>query len=387
MPEPLDGAGKAACGGLSAEGGRSLYVMTCRGSRRLRPRFPSHTRDAPLARFRPVTYTQLKGALASRGVATVSAAAIVFWSTVLAQAPPFALGGSHSRARSPEAARSGRTTARLAQPATRAEAQVRRIVSLVPAATEMIFAMGAGDRVVGVSRYDRFPPEVASRPEVGGLLDPNLERVLSLRPDLVVLYRSQGEVQQQLARAGIAVFEYTHRDLSDVTQTLRSLGARIGAAAAEATAADIERRLAAVRSQVSGRARPKTLLVIGREPGSLRQLRASGGYGFLHDLLDLAGGEDVWRDVPRESIEMSPEMVLARAPEVIVELHYGRSIDPSRLATERTVWKALASVPAVRSDRIHLLVGDEFVVPGPRVVPAAERLARTLHPEAFRDGR
>jgi cobalamin transport system substrate-binding protein len=250
----------------------------------------------------------------------------------------------------------------------------------------MLFAMGAGDRVVGVSSFDRFPPEVASRPQVGGLLDPNVERVLSLRPDLVVVYRTQGELQQQLARAGIAAFEYTHRDLSDVTQTLRLLGARIGAPAADATAADIERRLAAIGSQVAGRARPKTLLVIGREPGSLRQLRASGGYGFLHDLLELAGGEDVWRDVARESIEMSPEMVLARAPQVIIELHYGQSVDTSRLATERSVWKTLASVPAVRSDRIYLLLGDEFVVPGPRVVRAVEQLAKAIHPDAFPAG-
>jgi iron complex transport system substrate-binding protein len=313
----------------------------------------------------------------SHGAATVAGALLIVWSSLLVQSP----------ASSSQGASAIRATARVAQAPTRVDGPVRRIVSLVPAATEMIFAMGAGDRVVGVSSFDRFPPEVASRPQVGGLLDPNVERILSLRPDLVVLYRSQGELQQQLARARIAVFEYTHRDLSDVTQTLRLLGARIGAPGAEATATDIERQLAAIRSQVAGRPRPKTLLIIGREPESLRQLRASGGYGFLHDLLELAGGEDVWRDVPRESIEMSPEMVLARAPEAIIELHYGQSVPASRLAAERGVWKTLASVPAVRSDRIYLLLGDEFVVPGPRVVRAAEQFARTLHPEAFAGGR
>ena len=324
----------------------------------------------------PLLHAMARCASVGRGAAASSAALLVVSSSLLAHSPAAVIGSAPS----PEVATAAHASS---QAATRAQAPVRRIVSLVPAATEMMFAMGAGDRVVGVSSFDRFPPEVAGRPQVGGLLDPNVERVLSLRPDLVVLYRTQSELQQQLARAGIAVFEYTHRDLSDVTQTLRSLGARIGAPGAEAAATEIERRLAAITSQVSGRARPKTLLVIGREPGSLRQLRASGGYGFLHDLLELAGAEDVWRDVARESIEMSPEMVLARAPEVIVELHYGQSIPASRLATERTVWRTLASVPAVRSDRIYLLLGDEFVVPGPRVVRAAEQLARTLHADAF----
>jgi iron complex transport system substrate-binding protein len=133
---------------------------------------------------------------------------------------------------------------------------------------------------------------------------------------------------------------------------------------------------------VAGRPRPRTLLVFSREPGSLRGITASGGYGFLHDLLELAGATDVLADIKQPAVTMSSEMVLARAPEVIVELHYGEPWSPGRRATERQSWLTLASVPAVRSGRVHLLVGDEFVVPGPRVTIAAERLAQLLHPEA-----
>jgi iron complex transport system substrate-binding protein len=260
----------------------------------------------------------------------------------------------------------------------------RRIVSFVPAATEMLFAIGAGARIVGVSSYDRFPPEVRDIPRVGGLLDPNVEQVLALRPDLVVVYGTQTELRQQLRRAGLDVFVYTHRDLSDVTTTMRALGTRVGAGAAAGTAAeDLNRRLDAVRARVAGRTRPRTLLVFGRERGSLRQIRASGGYGFLHDLLELAGGDDVWRDVRRESVEMSTEMVLARAPDVIIELHYGRSLAAGQLETEALVWNGLPAVPAVRHKRVHLLLGDEFVVPGPRLAIAAEQLSRAIHPDAY----
>jgi iron complex transport system substrate-binding protein len=272
----------------------------------------------------------------------------------------------------------------LAQDGVTAKAPVRRIVSLVPAATEMLFAMGAGDRLVGVSTYDRFPPEVRKIPQVGGLLDPNVERVLSLRADLVIVYASQTELRRQLERAHLPIFDYTHRDLADVTATMRALGKTVGAPArANAAADDIERQLAAIRQRVAPQKRPRTLLVFGREPGTLRQVEASGGYGFLHDLLELAGGADVVGDIPRESVQMSTEMILARAPEVIIELHYGRSLTPSALESERRVWDALAAIPAVRQKRVHLLMGDEFVVPGPRIVLAAERFARTLHPKAF----
>ena len=259
-----------------------------------------------------------------------------------------------------------------------------RIASLVPAVTEMLFAMGAGDLLVGVGSFDRFPPEAAKLPRLGGLLDPNVERLLTLRPDVVVVYSTQTELRQQLDRAGIPMFLYVHRGLADITQTIRSLGERIDRApAARALTDRIEAQLSSLRARVAGRPRPRTLLLIGRDPGSLRNIFASGGYGFLHDILELAGATDVLGDIKRESVQVSTEMILARAPEVIIELHYGDDLKPDRLEPERLVWNRLGSLPAVRSHRVHLVVGDEFVVPGPRIVAAAERLARTLHPEAW----
>lgn len=260
----------------------------------------------------------------------------------------------------------------------------RRIVSLIPATTEMLFAMGAGDRIAGVSNYDRFPPEVEKLPKVGGLLDPNVERLISLKADLVIVYETQTDLRRQLDRAGIPMFLYVHKGLPDVTTTMRALGSRVGArAAAEAAATRIERELAAIRSRVAGRTPPKTLLIFGRDPGALRHISASAGYGFLHDVLELAGGADVLSDLKKQSADLSTEMILTRAPDVILELHYGESLKRERMDDERRVWNALPSVPAVKNNRVYLLTGDEFVVPGPRIVIAAERFARTLHPDVF----
>jgi iron complex transport system substrate-binding protein len=260
----------------------------------------------------------------------------------------------------------------------------QRIVSLVPAATEMLFAMGAGSRLAGVGSYDRFPPEVARLPRVGGLIDPDVERLLTLKPDLVIVYDTQTDLKRQLERAQVPVFNYVHRDLRDITQTMRAIGERIGAkAAADAAAARIERELGDIGRRVAGRPRPGTLLVFGREQGTLRHINASGGYGFLHDVLELAGGANVLADLDKQAVDMSTELILARAPQVVIEVHYGDSLRPERLGTERLVWNALASMPAVKNNRVYLLGGDEFVVPGPRIVIAAERIARTLHPEAW----
>jgi cobalamin transport system substrate-binding protein len=260
----------------------------------------------------------------------------------------------------------------------------QRIISLVPATTEMLFAMGAGNRIAGVSDYDRFPPEVSRLPRVGGLLDPNVERLISLKPDLVIVYDTQTDLKQQLDRARIPIFRYVHRGLPDITETMRSLGERVGSKAeAEAAASRMENQLAAVRARVAGRPRPTTLLIFGRDPGALRHIDASGGLGFLHDVLELAGARDVLGDLKQQSVDVSTEMILQRAPEVILELHYGESLRAERMDDERKVWSALPSVPAVKNHRVFLLRGDEFVVPGPRIVIAAERFAQTIHPEAY----
>jgi len=262
----------------------------------------------------------------------------------------------------------------------------RRIVSLVPAVTQMLFAIGAGGAVVGVSSYDREPPAVESLPRVGALLDPDLERILTLRPDLVVTYGSQSELRQQLARSGIAAFPYSHGGLADVSSTIELLGSRTGhVAEARSVVASIARDLEAVRARVAGRPRPRVLLVFGRDPQSLRNIYVSGGIGFLHDLLLVAGGANVMADVRREGLQVSTEQVLARAPDAIVEIRAeGLSRDAeddAAAARDQALraWSSLGSVPAVRTRRVHVLVGADLVVPGPHVARISERIAHALH--------
>ena len=260
-----------------------------------------------------------------------------------------------------------------------AQTKPSRIISLVPGATEMLFAIGAGPRVVAVSSYDKEPPEVTSLPRVGALIDPDVERILSLKPDLIVVYGSQHDLAQQMGRAGIAHFSYVHGGLPDIFRTIRELSARTGdTEQGERVVKGIEATLADVAKRVAGRPRPKTMIVFGREPGALRNVYASGGYGFLHDVLGIAGGDDVFSDVKRESVQASTELILTRAPEVVVEL---RADDES--APDPAVWQTLASVPAVRNNRIVLLTGSDMVTAGPRIGQATLRLAKALHPEAF----
>lgn len=260
-----------------------------------------------------------------------------------------------------------------------------RIISLVPALTEMLFDMGAGPQVVGVSRYDTFPPPVRALPKVGGLLDPDYEAILRLRPDLVITYGSQAELERRLNAGGVTFYSYRHAGIAGILQTIGELGIATGhEPEARASSNRLQAQLDAVRLKVRGLNRPKTLLVFGRERGTLRQIYASAGAGFEHDILEIAGGASVFAAARRESVQPSIEMLLASAPEVIVELHGTGAPDAASIKSDHEVWGRLASVPAVRNGRIHILYGEHLAIPGPRLGATAEDVARAIHPEAFR---
>jgi iron complex transport system substrate-binding protein len=262
-----------------------------------------------------------------------------------------------------------------------AQAPPKRIISLVPNVTEILFAIGAGPQVVAVSSYDVEPPEVRSLPTVGALVDPDTERIIALRPDLVITYGSQTDLQTQLKRVNIPFFDYRHAGLDHVMATMRTLGARTGhSEQAERAASAIETRINAVKQRVAGKPRPKTLLVFGREPGSLRNIYASAGRGFLHDMLVAAGGDDVLADIDKESAQVSTEMILSRAPEVIIELNAANRLNDADMKTVTAPWSALSSVPAIKNHRLVILLGPGLTVPGPRVADGVEQMARALHP-------
>ena len=271
--------------------------------------------------------------------------------------------------------------------APRSEGKAQRIVSLVPAVTEMLFAIGAGPQVVAVSSYDHFPAEVEVLPKVGALIDPDTERILALQPDLVVVYGSQNDVEARFKRAGVSTFNYRHGAANAIPGTFDTITALGGATGHEAQAREVVTRMMSrldgLRMRVAGLDRPRTMLVIGRQPKTLQGLYVAGGSGFLNEMLDVAGGRNVFDDVQRESVQPSSETLLRRAPDVLLEL---RATEPAGNypGGDLEVWNTLASIPAVRNGRVQALVGDYVVVPGPRLAEGAEAMARALHPAAFK---
>ncbi|RMF92174.1 MAG: cobalamin-binding protein [Nitrospinota bacterium] len=253
----------------------------------------------------------------------------------------------------------------------------RRIVSLAPSLTEMLFALGVGDRVVGVTLYDDYPPEARQKPKIGGMNNPNLEKILSLQPDLV-LATAAGNTQAsvlRLASLGIPVYTLWPRTIGDILQELRKLGEVLNVPLqAEELVRSLQDRLDRVRTAVADFSPPRVLYVVWHNP-----LITVGKGSYIHDMIRLAGGENIAADAPLDYPTYSLEEVLVKKPEIIVvAAHAGKEG-----VALRETWQRWRVIPAIAENRIFTVNADLFNRPGPRVVDGVEQLARIFHPQAF----
>lgn len=259
-----------------------------------------------------------------------------------------------------------------------------RIVSLAPSLTETLFALGLGDRVVGVTRYCAHPPEVVDLPKIGGHLDPNFEAVVALEPDLVVAIPSSHENRQRLESLGIRVLEVDQHDVGAVLESVSSVADACGVTdRGSALRAELENRLALVASAVEGARRPRTVVVVGHQigEGAVRSVWAAGPDTFYEGVVEIAGGVNAVDGGVARYPELSREGLASIDPDVVLDVIAGleeRNLDPDEVLAG---WEHLTELRAVRENRVNVLVGDQMVVPGPRLPEMVEAVARALHPE------
>lgn len=264
-----------------------------------------------------------------------------------------------------------------------------RIVSTSPSITETLFALGLGDRVVGVSAFCRFPPEVVKLPKVGTFLKPDAELIAGLRPDLVVVHEVSTGIDRKLTSLRIPFVAVDRGTLGSVFSSIRQIAAGAGVPTrADSLIADIEKRLDAVRRAGGAAPHPRVLFIIGRSPGRLADLVVVGPGSYINDLIEIAGGKNVLAikgqpEYPR----ISMETVLRLDPDVIVD-----TVDMGETEAERRqrqpfnerLWSGYGTLTAVKSGRLHAATTDALVVPGPRIVEAAEWVAALLRERSVR---
>jgi len=264
--------------------------------------------------------------------------------------------------------------------------QPLRIVSTAPSITELLYALGLGDRVAGVTRFCRYPPEAQKKPKIGDYDNPNLEAIASLKPDLVIIQTNPVRLAERLRAVHLKVLEIDQQDVAAIYRSIRMVGDAAGTSAQAAELiGHIRAGLDSVRARSAGFKRTQMMLVVGRTPGRLDGLIVVGRASYLNEVIEIAGGENVFHDARAAYPQVSLEEVIARNAEVIVDMGDmgdNVAVSPEQVREVIALWQRASSVRAVRQHRIFPIAPDGFLVPGPRVVDAARALLAMLHPES-----
>ncbi|MDR1491615.1 MAG: helical backbone metal receptor [Planctomycetaceae bacterium] len=276
------------------------------------------------------------------------------------------------------------------------ENEPQRIISTVPSVTEVLFALGLGNRVVGVSRFCRYPKEVEKLPDVGGLFDPNDEALLELRPDLVILLSENVEREERIKSFGVSCLKVDHRSIEGIIDSFARIGNRCGAESAKYAVEwrrNIRERLDAIVQRTAALPKRSALITLYDESDTTMQSAIiAASNPFFHRAIELAGGVNAAKNIKVAFPTVSGEGILELNPDIVIGIASREPVASQSAAlwerekvskSEAFVrdWERFAPFsPAVKNHRVVLIREDYAVIPGPRFILFVEQLAEILHP-------
>lgn len=251
----------------------------------------------------------------------------------------------------------------------------QRIVSLAPSITEILYAIGAGYAVVGVTEFCNYPPEARTKPQIGNSR-PNLEAIVSLNPDLILGLRVvRTDVLDKLEQLKVPLFVMDARSIEDIFSHIQTVGRMLNRSVESlALATSMRQQMQVITARTKSLPRRRVLYVVYNEP-----FITVGAGSFIHQLIELAGGDNVAAHAGTAYPRLSMEVVVREDPELLVF----PSHIMDALSTERAYWQRWPTLSAVKADAFHQVPSDLLSRPGPRVVQGLEILAKLIHPEVF----
>ncbi|MEK7306085.1 MAG: cobalamin-binding protein [Nitrospirota bacterium] len=263
-------------------------------------------------------------------------------------------------------------TINLARPAT-------RIVSLAPSITEILFALGLNEEIVGVTPFCDYPPEAREKPKVGGFVSPNFESLVALRPDLILGIKDlQGpELVDELDRLRLPAYFTDPSSVKQILDEIMNIGKLTGRdAQALALVNRMKERIDKIRRKINGHHYPKVLYIFWNDP-----LMTIGRGSFIAEIIDLAGGKNIGPKDRKGYFLFNLEEVLVKNPDVLI---FASEMGENGVAAEQKRWKQWTHLSAVKNNRLYSIDSNLLHRPGPRIVDALETLASLLHPELFK---
>jgi iron complex transport system substrate-binding protein len=257
----------------------------------------------------------------------------------------------------------------------------QRIISLAPNITEILYAIGADQQLVGVTDYCLYPPQAKSKTKIGGFINPNIEKIVSLKPDIVIMSAdsNQQNIYTQLLRLKIKAYVINPDNLDKTFATILHLGEITGhSPKARELVMSLQKRVKTVETSVKGKAHPKVLFLWSEAP-----LITAGSGTYTHDLIVKAGGTNIAASSPIKYPKYSMEEIIRIQPDIIISAAMGSD---TKTANKNSLWQAYKVIPAVKNGRIYSINPDLLARPAPSMISGLEEMARMIHPEAFKKG-
>ena len=247
-----------------------------------------------------------------------------------------------------------------------------RVICLMPSVTDTVYALGAGDDVVGISDFTKYPAEALSKPSVGNLITPSIEMILSLHPDLVIGVQPMGpmEATDQLERVGIPIFLVSPHGIAGIFHSVETIGQALNRTQqADALINNLQQRVEAVKTRTKHLPAPRVFMPVWYDP-----ITTIGKHAFITEIIDAAGGHSITDDLSTEWPEVSLEVVLSRSPDALLLVRGGKTT--MQVLQSRPGWNSMA---AIKAHRVYY-VDDRINFPSPVAIDALEDLAKQFHP-------
>ncbi|MBN1342156.1 MAG: cobalamin-binding protein [Phycisphaerae bacterium] len=258
----------------------------------------------------------------------------------------------------------------------------KRVVSLAPHITEIVFALGRGSRLVGVTSFCVYPPEARKLPKCGGVIDLDLEKILMLQPDLVLIHGQSENAVRFCRENRIPMLQTSPNDVATLYDAIVEIGRALGCQdRAQELVASMKADIQRVRQATQASPPVKVFLSMSPETGPVRSLYTTNGQGFVSKMLDAAGGENIFARTDVRYPKIDAGELVRRQPDAIIELQPGKTLSPDERAMRTREWQAIGNVPALTGGRVYFVTDDFAMIPGPRIPLLAKRFAELLHPD------
>ena len=265
-----------------------------------------------------------------------------------------------------------------------ARAASQRVISTSPAITEILFAIGAGDRVVGVTDFCNYPEQACRLPSIGGPLNPSTETWITLKPDLIIIQEDSEVIQKNAKIFEIPSLTVSVNNLNNILNSIQIIADSLHMPqAGHQLAIKIKTKIEGYRTHLKKIKPRQVLMLLSDTNDPSRDLYAVGRDTFLNELLTIAGGENVLPDTMARYPKVSKEYIIAKSPEIIIEVGPKSNLSKEETLARKKTWGKFSTLRAVKDDKLYFISADYILIPGPRLLNILDDFTRTIHPELF----